>query len=480
MLTIPLQINGLDVTTPQTLPISSPATGRVLHHASCAGPAEATLAVEAAAAAFPAWAAVPPDDKRAIFLKAADELERRRDEAGQAEEEETGARPAFAGGFDVPLAVSALRDVAGKIATVQGSIPTMGDPARSALVVKEPFGVVLGIAPWNAPFVLGFRAVSYAIAAGNTAVLKVSEAAPKTMGLIGHIFRSAGLPPGVLNILQHHPADAAAVTRTLIEHPAVRKVNFTGSTAVGRIVAELAGRALKPVLLELGGKAPALVLRDADLPAAAAACAVGAFLHAGQICMATERIIVEASIRAAFVAELTAAIDALFPRAGEALVLASEAGVRRNRALVADAAARGGEVIFGRGPGDGDDDDDDKASPARMRPVVVQGVTREMDLYYQESFGPTVSLLEAADEDEAVALANDTEYGLSAAVFTADLARGLRVARRIESGAVHINAMSVHDEPALPHGGVKSSGWGRFGSAGIEEWVKTKTITFVN
>ncbi|CAL3969031.1 unnamed protein product, partial [Diplocarpon coronariae] len=163
-----------------------------------------------------------------------------------------------------------------------------------------------------------------------------------------------------------------------------------------------------------------------------------------------------------------------------ALVLASEAGVRRNRALVADAAARGGEVIFGRGPGDGDDDDDDKASPARMRPVVVQGVTREMDLYYQESFGPTVSLLEAADEDEAVALANDTEYGLSAAVFTADLARGLRVARRIESGAVHINAMSVHDEPALPHGGVKSSGWGRFGSAGIEEWVKTKTITFVN
>ena len=302
-------------------------------------------------------------------------------------------------------------------------------------------------------------------------VFKASEVSPRSLGVVGTVFREAGLPDGVLNIIQHHPEDAATVTKALIEHPAVKKINFTGSTAVGRIIAKLAGENLKPVLLELGGKAPAIVLEDADLKLAAQACALGAFMHSGQICMSTERILVEKSISTKFADELKGAIEAIFPSSGEALVLVSSVGVKKNKALLADAKKKGAEVLYG-------DINAEEAQAERMRPVVVKGVKKGMDLYYNESFGPTVSFIEVENEQEAIKVANDTEYGLSSAVFTKDLARGLRIAKRIESGAVHINAMSVHDEPSLPHGGAKASGWGRFGSGGLEEWVRTKTITF--
>lgn len=325
----------------------------------------------------------------------------------------------------------------------------------------------------NAAFILGFRSVTYAIAAGNTAVFKVSEIAPRSMGVVGTVFREAGLPAGVLNVIQHTPEDAAAVTKAIIEHPAIKKINFTGSTPVGRIIATLAAQNLKPVLMELGGKAPAIVLKDADLKLAGSMCALGSFMHSGQICMSTDRIIVEKAVAKEFAEELKGAIEMMFPKSGEALVTWTDASVKKNKALVADAKSKGANVIFG-------DAEAEEASANRLRPVVVGGVKKEMDIYYTEAFGPTVSLFEVENEEEAVKLANDTEYGLSSSVFTSDLAKGLRIARKIESGAVHINGMSVHDEPSLPHGGVKSSGWGRFGSPGLEEWVKTKTITYMN
>lgn len=327
----------------------------------------------------------------------------------------------------------------------------------------------------NATFILGFRAVTYAIAAGNTVVFKVSEIAPRSLGVVGTVFKEAGLPDGVLNVIQSHPEDAATVTKALIEHPAIKKINFTGSTAVGRIIAKLAGENLKPVLMELGGKAPAIVLDDADLSLAAQGCALGAFMHTGQICMSTERIIVQRSVSQKFAAELKGTIEAIFPSKGDALVNVSPAGVVKNKKLLKDAKDKGADIIFG-------DINAEEAQPERMRPVVVKGVKKGMDLYYTESFGPTVSFIEVETEEEAIKIANDTEYGLSSSVFTKDLARGLRVAKKIESGAVHINngLGSVHDEPSLPHGGIKSSGWGRFGAPGMEEWVKTKTITYKN
>lgn len=320
----------------------------------------------------------------------------------------------------------------------------------------------------------------WAIAAGNTVVLKGSELSPQTLRLVCGVLWEAGLPPGVLNFITCAPAQAAAVTEAVIAHRHVRKVNFTGSTGVGRIVARLAAAHLKPVLLELGGKAPAIVLADADLPLAARHCALGAFLHAGQICMSTERILVHESVRDAFAQHLVAAAEALYGDGrkvgAEAPVLVTAAAVVRNRALVADAVAKGAAVLYGDAAA-AVEDGAAAAAATRMRPVVVADVRPDMDVYRTESFGPTVSLISFAAEAEAVAVANDTEYGLVAAVFSRDLRRALAVARQLETGAVHINSMTPHDEPTLPHGGTKDSGYGRFGG-GFDEWTWTKTITF--
>jgi acyl-CoA reductase-like NAD-dependent aldehyde dehydrogenase len=323
----------------------------------------------------------------------------------------------------------------------------------------------------NAAYILGIRSIAYALAAGNTAILKAPEFSPRCSWAIHSCLAQAGLPAGVLNTIAHRTSDAAAVTSALIADPRIKKINFTGSTLVGRIIAKTAGEHLKPVLLELGGKAPAIVWEDADLDLAATECAKGALIHVGQICMSTEKILVHKSVAAAFEALLKQKVEAMFGQAG---VLVNKAGVDRNRRLVADAVSKGAELLVGTL------EQDHQAPGTHMSPIVVKKVTPAMALYQTESFGPTVSVIEVESEDEAVRVANDTEYGLTSAVFTEDLRRGLRFARRIESGAVHINGMTVHDETMLPHGGVKSSGYGRFGSSGLEEWVQTKTVTFRN
>ena len=302
--------------------------------------------------------------------------------------------------------------------------------------------------------------------------MKCSEVAPRSLSAIASVFHEAGLPHGVLNLIATEPAAAPEITAHIIADPRVAKVNFTGSSRVGRIIGRLAGENLKPVVLELGGKAPAIVWEDADLQLAADQCALGSFLNAGQICMSTEKILVHRSVKAEFVQKLAASIEKMFPSNGEACTLISAAAVDRNRALVADATSKGASVLLGS-PEAGE------AGGTRLRPVVVDGVAADMDLYRTESFGPTVSIMTVEDEAEAVRIANDTEYGLSSAVFTEDLRRGLRFAREIESGAVHINGMTVHDEMALPHGGAKASGFGRFNSSrGLDEWVRTKAVTF--
>lgn len=320
---------------------------------------------------------------------------------------------------------------------------------------------------------MGARSIAFPIAAGNTAILKASEFSPRTLVEMVSCFHEAGLPKGVLNVIVHEPANAAAITSSLIAHPEVKKINFTGSTGVGRIIAKLAGENLKPVLLELGGKAPAIVWDDANLELAADQCAVGSFLHGGQICMSTERIIVHKKISEQFQSKLSASIEKIFPSQSDAPVLINAVAVEKNKKLVKDAVGKGAALVAG-------DVDAEQTSKTRLRPIVIKNVTTDMDIYKTESFGPSVALFEVETEEEAIKLANDTEYGLTSAVFTEDLRTGLRFAKEIESGAVHINNMTVHDEPGLPHGGVKSSGFGRFGSSGLDEWVRTKTITYRN
>ena len=304
-------------------------------------------------------------------------------------------------------------------------------------------------------------------------ILKGPEAAPATYWALASILHNAGLPAGCLNTIYHKPADASKVTTTLIAHPAIKKINFTGSTNVGSIIASMAGKYLKPTVMELGGKAPSIVCEDADIQTAATQCALGAFLHAGQICMATERIIVNEKIIDKFRPALKATMDELFSdKAMGVPQLVTAAPVEKNMKLLSDAISKGASAIYGSA-------DANEESKTRMRPVIIENVTKEADIYYTESFGPTVSLYVVKSDEEALGIANDTDYGLAAAVFTEDLRRGIRLAKGIETGAVHINSMSVHDETALPHGGVKKSGFGRFnGVPGLQEWVRSKTITW--
>lgn len=278
---------------------------------------------------------------------------------------------------------------------------------------------------------------------GNTVVLKGPEKAPACYWTLADVFHKAGLPPGCLNTIIHKPEDGPKITTALIAAPAVKKINFTGSTAVGSVIASLAGKHLKPTLMELGGKAPAIVCEDADLNLAALNCTLGAFLYSGQICMSTERILVNKKVVNDFKEVLKATIDQVFPdKSG--LVLVDKAPVSKVKKLLDDAVDKGAKIFYG-------DTKDTRQLSTAMRPIVLEDVKESMDLYYTESFGPTVSLFVVEDDEEAIRIANDTEYGLASAIFTKDLQRGIKIAKKIETGAVHINAMSVHDETNLPY-----------------------------
>ena len=320
--------------------------------------------------------------------------------------------------------------------------------------------------------ILGVRALAMPLACGNTVVLKASESCPGVHRLIGTALQQAGLGDGVVNIILNAPRDAPAIVERLIAHPAVRRVNFTGSTAVGRTVAQIAAKHLKPVLLELGGKAPLLVLEDADLDAAAAAANFGAFANQGQICMSTERVLVQEPVANQFVEKLAArarAIHATDPRREDAVLgtLISVDAAARIHGLVADAVEKGARLVTGG-----------EVNGAVMQPTILDGVTDKMKLYDQESFGPLVAVIHTRNEDEAIQIANSSPYGLSASVFSKDTARAMRVAARIDSGICHINGPTVHDEANMPFGGVKDSGYGRFGSkASIAEFTDLRWIT---
>ncbi|GAP88802.2 putative aldehyde dehydrogenase [Rosellinia necatrix] len=466
--TVPFIIDGEERVAGQTFEVKAPATGQVIHLGGVATVSDANAAVDAAVAAGPAWRDVTVSSRRDILLKAADVMDRRRPELEKYLIDEIGQPQGWAV-FNLNTTIDMIKDAAGRVGTLGGFVPRPANPDTGAMVWREPYGVVFAIAPWNAPYILGTRAFLYPIAAGCTVVLKGSEVSPRVMHAITSVFHEAGLPKGVLNFISTSPANAPAVTEALIANPHVKKVNFTGSTAVGRIVGKLAGQYLKPVVLELGGKAPAIVWEDANLDLAAECCSLGAFLNSGQICMSTERIIVHRKVSEAFQEKFRGAVATMWP---DALVHINPQSVEKNKRLVQDAASKGASLLNG-------DVNAEESSNTRLRPIVLAKVTPDMDIYKQESFGTTVSLLEVDSEEEALRIANDTEYGLASAVFTEDLRTGLRFAKGIETGAVHINNMSVHDEAALPHGGAKASGYGRFNaSAGLDEYLRTKTVTW--
>jgi vanillin dehydrogenase len=450
---------------------TDPYTGDPVTVAAAAGPDDARRAADAAREAFPEWSQAPPAQRRALLNAAADLLTERAPDIARTVTEETGGTFGW-GMFNCQLASGMLREAAAQAYGMVGEVIPSDVPGLTAMAIRQPAGVVVGIAPWNAPVILSARAVATPLAYGNTVVLKASEVCPRTHAAVAGALHDAGMPPGVVNLITNQPSDAADVVEALIAHPAVRRINFTGSTKVGRIIAETAGRHLKRVLLELGGKAPMLVLRDADLDEASGAATFGGFFHQGQICMSTERAIVERPVAEDFgerLAQRAAGLVVGDPRdEGTHLgpVISADA-LQRIQGLVEDAVGKGARVLTG-GTVDG---------PC-MAPTVLADVTPDMRLYYEESFGPVVVVVPVDGADEAVAVANDTEYGLSAAVFSADVPAALSLAYRIESGICHVNGSTVHDEPQMPFGGVKGSGWGRFGGrAALEEFTELRWVT---
>lgn len=449
----------------------SPLDPALATRAPAATIADAIAAVGAAARAFPSWSATGPSERRALLTKAAHCLEARADAFAAAIAAETGGSALWSG-FNVHLAAGMLLEAAAMTTQIAGEVIPSDVPGSFAMGLRQPAGVVLGMAPWNAPVILGVRAIALPLACGNTVVLKGSELCPATHGLIVEAFREAGFPAGVVNYVTNAPKDAAAIVEAMIADPAVRRVNFTGSTRVGRIIAMVCAKYLKPVVLELGGKAPLVVLDDADLDAAVNGAAFGAFANSGQICMSTERIIVDEAIADAFVRRLADKASQLpvgDPRKGPVVLgsVVDMATVHRCNELIDDALAKGAKLLCGG-----------KAQTTLMPATLLDHVTSDMRIYSEESFGPVKPIVRVKGEAAAIACANDNAYGLSSAVFTKDSARGMRVAARIESGICHINGPTVHDEAQMPFGGVKDSGFGRFGGkAGVAEFTDLRWIT---
>ncbi len=449
----------------------NPMTGKTATKAKAFTVAEAKAAADAAAAAFPAWSSQGPNARRAVLSKAADELAKRADDFVKAMAGEIGATEGWAR-FNVMLATGMIREAAALTTQIQGEVIPSDKPGCLAMSLREPVGVVLGVAPWNAPVILGVRAIATPLACGNTVVFKASETCPRTHEIIVEAFEAAGLPKGAIACVTNAPKDAGDIVGALIDHPAVRRINFTGSTKVGKLIAKRAAEHMKPVLLELGGKAPLIVLEDADLDEAVKAAAFGAFMNQGQICMSTERIIVVESVADAFVkkfAEKAKTLQAGDPAVGKTPLgaLVDKSAVERVQKLIDDAVGKGADHVV-KGAADG----------VIMSANVVDKVTPKMSLYSDESFGPVVGIIRVKNADEAVKVANDTEYGLSASVFTRDTAKGIEIARKINSGIAHVNGPTVHDEAQMPFGGMKGSGYGRFGGrAGINEFTELRWIT---
>lgn len=449
----------------------NPITGEVASSTLAMTPGDMPAICVRAAAGFLLWSQQGPNARRGTLMAAAAALEAKQAEFVEAMMGEIGATQGWAM-FNLMLAASMLREAASITTQIGGEVIPSDKPGCLSMALREPVGVILGIAPWNAPIILGVRAVATALACGNSVILKASENCPRTHELIIESLAEAGFPEGVVNIVTNAPEDAAEIVGALIDHPAVKRINFTGSTEVGRIIAKRAAEHLKPCLLELGGKAPLIVLEDADLDEAVKAAAFGAYMNQGQICMSTERLVVVDAVADSFAKKMAAKVKTMAtgdPREGKTPLgaVVDMQTVSRVNALIDDAVSKGASLRIGG-----------KADSVLMPATLIDDVTEDMNLYREESFGPVLAIIRAKDEADAIRIANDSEYGLSAAVFTRNSARGLKVAREIRSGICHVNGPTVHDEAQMPFGGVGASGYGRFGGkAGIDSFTELRWIT---
>ncbi len=443
----------------------NPYDGAVLATLTQASTEDVDAAYRTAAAAQKDWAAKTPAERAAVMTAAADWLVANRDRVAAVLAAESGSS-ALKSAVEVGLAVDSTREAATFPSRAHGRISPSNTPGKENRIYREPVGVVGVISPWNFPLALSQRSVAPALALGNAVVLKPASDTPYSGGLVvAKAFEEAGLPAGVLSVV---PGAGSEIGDYFVEHEVPSLISFTGSTPVGKNVGRLAvgGRHMKRVALELGGNAPVVVLADADLDLAVKAAIMAKFLHQGQICMAANRIIVEAPVYDEFVERF--AEHAKTITYGDTADPANVIGPIINDAQLdsvlgkVERATQDGARQVVAGPVEG----------RVVAPQVFADVTPAMELFREEIFGPVVGIVKAADEAEALALANDTVFGLSSSVFTRDIEKGVRFARGIKAGMTHINDITVNDEPHVMFGGEKNSGLGRFnGDWAIEEFT---------
>ncbi|RFU80666.1 hypothetical protein TARUN_1551 [Trichoderma arundinaceum] len=467
---VPIRINGVSqpVDSTRLIPVESSIQDKIIHYAQSASPEVAIKAAEASHQAFLKWKTATHVQRRDLLLRVADVIESWVDRLTELQIAETSC-PKDWGRFNVIILVRCIREIASNISqATTGELPPLESPGSIVLVYKEPVGPILAISPWNASLVLCGRALAAPIGAGCSVVLKASELCPQTHHTLVQAFEEAGMPTGLINVVQASREDGPAVTEALISHRAIRKVEFTGSAAVGRIIGQVASKYLKPVLMELGGKAPSVVLKDADVKHAAEKIIEGAVLHHGQICMSTDRIVVVQDVADELIQELKTGLETKY--AGAAGHAVSKKQAKRAYDLLQKARAAGARFLVGDGSLN--------AAGTSLTPTIITDVKPTDDIFVEEIFAPAAILIIVKDEDEAVRVANDTVYGLNAAVHSRDILAAIRVAKQIEAGQVHIGSITVYDEPNIPIGGTKESGWGRNnGKYALSEFLAEKTIS---
>ena len=457
------------VDAPETIETIEPATGEVLGTAGVANAASVAAAARSAARAQREWAALPMTARVAVVRRAGELLEQHRAEITTWMVRESGCIPPKAG-VEISASIGQIDQAVSLISHPLGHVLPSPIPGRSSIARRVPVGVVGVITPWNFPIVLAMRSIAPALALGNTVVLKSDPNTPVTGGvIIARIFEEAGLPEGVLHVL----GGGAEVGQALVEDPNVRMISFTGSTKTGRLVGEAAGRGLKRIVLELGGNSPLIVLDDADIEAASSAGAWGSFLHQGQICLAVSRHLVHESIAEDYLAALTERASRLTvgnPATEEVALgpIINERQVERVQRIVDETVGAGASALTG-GTHDG----------LFYRPTVLRDVLPSMAAFREEIFGPVAPVTSFRTDEEAVELANATEYGLVAAVQSGSRARAAGVGEGLHAGMVHINDQTVNEEPPAPFGGFKaSSNGGHFGGVGqLELWTEWQWVT---
>ncbi|RLV93857.1 Salicylaldehyde dehydrogenase [Spathaspora sp. JA1] len=469
---IPNIISGKEVlTTENQIPVASPNNRDILYNYSHfpITPKSISELSTASYSGFKSWSTTSESERTKIFSRVIELLQQRRHEIIESQQEI--GMPLWFAGFNIDGLISQIEQYI-KVGSSSNSTIVPSNDTDLAMTVRTPIGPVLSISPWNAPILLAGRSIVAPLAAGCSVIVKPSEKSPKCAYLLVKCFLDAGVPANALQLVNVQPQDNPEFLDKLLGSGKIRKLNFTGSTNVGKKIATVAGSHLIPCLLELGGKNSSIVCQDADIDQAVGKITWSGWAHKGQICMSTDVVYIHESIYDEFKSKLVNVATEIAQDPDYLLPQRDSIGTNKVTSLIDDALTKGASIVFGKFS------QAEIESSNIIKPLILENVTSDMDLYHQESFGPIFSIEKFSNIDEIIDKVNANEYGLKCSIWSRNTLQAIKLAEKVESGGVHINNPTVHDEPTVPHGGVKSSGIGRFNSNwGIEEFTVVKAIT---